>query len=86
MNRNIVFKIIVSCLVIVIYIIIYNSLTPVLTNEVALTQMKDTEDSFLGFNIYNDLLPYSWIIPLIICLLIFRRELVDLYYMIRGGS
>jgi len=85
MNKKILLKILAVPVIIITYIFTKNVFTPVITDKMALNQMEDTANSYTSFNIFRELWQLSWILPIIICLIIFRKELIDLFYKIKGG-
>jgi hypothetical protein len=45
----------------------------------------DTTASFTDFTLYQNIWNYGWIVPTVICILIFWKNITNLFYRIKGG-
>jgi hypothetical protein len=82
--KRIAAKSILSAVLWIAYFAVQRIFCPVMTNEQALNQLNDTKESFVNLQVYQVFWNYAWLIPLIILILIFREEITDLYYKIKG--
>ncbi len=69
----------------IIFFSVKRVVDPIFTTEQALKQMEDTAASFYSPSIYQQLWSFAWLIPLFICLVIFKNEITNFYYKKRGG-
>jgi hypothetical protein len=56
-----------------------------MTNEQALNQLNDTTDSFTDLATYQQFWRFAWVIPIVICLIIFSKEIKNIFIKIKGG-
>jgi len=54
-------KIIIKLALLTVILITYKSFTPVLTNQVALTQMDNSTSSYTAFSLYQNMSPFGWL-------------------------
>jgi hypothetical protein len=77
-------KLILSIIVWGLYGLLYSVFYPVLTNEAALKQLEDSNNSFINYAFYRQIWNGTGIILIFITIIIFSKELKG--FIIRGGK
>ena len=85
MKKIFAIKSIVAVSIFGMYFVLRNVFYPTLTNEQALKQLEDTTASFTDFTLYQIIWNFAWIIPVIMCILIFWKNIRNLFFRIKGG-
>lgn len=62
---------------------VYRMFSPVLTNDVALTQLENSSTSFTHLQLYQDAGFFVWLALIIITVLIYKNNIKKLYCKIR---
>lgn len=65
---------IVSTILIVLTIVV-NSSKPTLTNDLALTQLDDSNLTYVGWRLYNGIVDYIWMVYVAIVAFAYRKEI-----------
>ena len=66
-----------------IYFLCTKSIAPVVTNEMALHQFEDAVYSFVEFEIYKNVMSYTWVVLLVITIGTFSKEISKLFKKIK---
>ena len=86
MRKRIAIKLFFLLIVAIICKIIRNSVTPVLTNEVALQQMRNSVDSSAQLQILQSLVHYDYLLFLVLLVILFRKEIIMTYKKYKGDN
>ncbi|MDP4181174.1 MAG: hypothetical protein Q8942_08795 [Bacillota bacterium] len=84
-NGRFVFKSILGVILWTAYVVSHSIFKPVLTNKQALGQFQDSSAAFTDFSLYQFIWNWLWIVPLILCILLFIAEIKRFYKKLRGG-
>ena len=68
-------KVIVVALVLAGYKICVNVFAPIITNQVALSQLDDTSGSFMKLTLYNQLTGWIGLVLVVTCIVLFVPEI-----------
>lgn len=77
--RKIIMKILFIAVVFGAFEIIGMSLSPVVENGLAINQMYSTVESSMLVQVYSFMKNYSFILSVLLVLIVFRKELSNLY-------
>jgi hypothetical protein len=80
-----IFKIAILSISWIIYIVFLRVFYPVITIKPVLRQFENTSQSFTDLALYQLIVDYLWILPIVITLCVFRKEIKILYYKLKGG-
>ena len=83
-TKKLLFKVITVFIVFVILNNIESSISPIITNSLALNQMNNSIDSHLWFQLYTNLSRYLWLVKLLLVIMIFGSDLKRLLNVLRG--
>lgn len=84
--KKIVIKLCFIISLIVLYNLFVDSFFPVVSSQVALTQLEDSTMSFINFNLYNAVGNYSLIVLMIVILFLFYGDIKKLINKIQKGK
>ena len=72
----IIIKLIIIGLISVSISIFNQTVSPTIANELAMMQMSNSSDSSMWIQAYSIAMNYTWIIPVILFLILFHKELI----------
>lgn len=82
--RIIIVKTAVVAVIWALYFIVRSVFYSVMTNEHALEQLSNSSSSYTDLALWQQLWGWSWIIPLVICIIIFWKEIKTTFYNLGG--
>lgn len=77
MKKSIKIKIIIFIVLILLYNILYQFISPLVSNEMAMYQMQNTIDSNLWIQLYTYFSNYSVLIFIVIGILLFNKNIIN---------
>lgn len=78
MRRVVKIKIIIFIVLIFLYNILQQFISPLIANDLAMNQMQNTVDSNLWIQLYTYFSNYSILIFIVIAVLLFNKDIVNL--------
>lgn len=75
MKRSIVLKAAILLILIIVYYGCMNALSPIIANELAMSQMQNTADSSIGVQLYTYANNYGWLAFILLAVLIFYNDI-----------
>lgn len=72
-------KIILTTILWTLYGIAYETIAPLITTRIAINQFQNTNTSFTNYVLCNSILNNFWIALLIITILIFRKNIKNIF-------
>jgi glycerol-3-phosphate acyltransferase PlsY len=84
-NMEIRSKVILGIAIWIFYGFIERMLSTSLVNYATTKQMENSNSALYDYSVNMFIYRFSWIVPLAICILLFWREIKNLYYTLRGG-
>lgn len=80
-------KAFIKFLILSVLVIIYNAFTqtvsPIIANQLAMQQMQNYDTSSMGIQLYQYLTNYGWIIFIVLIVIMFRKDIVNIFKKIK---
>ena len=80
-------KAFIKFLILFVLVIIYNAfvqtVSPIIANQLAMQQMQNYDTSSMGIQLYSYLTNYSWIVFVILIVIMFRKDIVNIIKKIK---
>ena len=80
-------KAFIKFLILFALVIIYNAfvqtVSPIIANQLAMQQMQNYDTSSMGIQLYQYLTNYSWIVFVILIVIMFRKEVTNIFMKIK---
>ncbi len=76
---TIIIKAAIIAVIVIVGNIFVQTISPTIANDLAMQQMNNSADSSAWIYTYSYLLNYAWVIPTILTILLFRKELVYIF-------
>lgn len=82
-TRAIIIKVVILVAISIIYNAIIQTISPIIANELAMQQMQNYDTSSMGIQLYQYLTNYSWIVFVILIVIMFRKDVVNIFKKIK---
>ena len=80
-------KAFIKFLILFVLVIIYNAffqtVSPIIANQLAMQQMQNYDTSSMGIQLYTYATNYSWIVFVILIVIMFHRDVVNIFKKIK---
>lgn len=80
-------KAFIKFLILFVLVFIYNAfvqtVSPIIANQLAMQQMQNYDTSSMGIQLYSYLTNYSWIIFVVLIVIMFHKDVVNIFKKIR---
>jgi len=80
-------KAFIKFLILFVLVIIYNAfvqtVSPIIANQLAIQQMQNYDTSSMGIQLYSYLTNYSWIVFVILIVIMFHKDVVNIIKKIK---
>lgn len=80
-------KAFIKFMILSVLVIIYNAfvqtVSPIIANQLAMQQMQNYDTSSMGIQLYSYLTNYSWIIFVVLIVIMFHKDVVNIFKKIK---
>ena len=81
--KPIIIKVGVLMVISIIYNAFVQTVSPIIANQLAMQQMQNYDTSNMGIQLYSYLTNYSWIIFVVLIVIMFHKDVVNIFKKIK---
>jgi len=81
--KSMLIKAIIMWLFIRGFTIIETSISPIIQNYLALNQMNNSTDSFIGIRLYTECVQHGWVLTIIVALVLFYEDVAKIIKLLK---